>query len=58
MNFKVGDKIHIVAMDGEPQYTGREGTIKSIDDIGQLHGDWGGLAIDPKIDTVRLIKEK
>jgi hypothetical protein len=34
MKFQVGDKIHIVYMDGEPSYTGREGVIRTIDDIG------------------------
>lgn len=35
---KVGDTIRIEYMDGEPQYTGREGVVRSIDDMGQLHG--------------------
>ena len=28
---KVGDKIKIISMEGEPQYAGREGVVKSID---------------------------
>ena len=35
---------------------GREGTVKSIDDAGQLHGDWGGLAVQPENDIIRIIK--
>lgn len=58
MKFQVGDKIHIVYMDGEPSYTGREGIIRTIDDIGQLHGTWGGLAVNPDIDSIRLINDK
>ena len=55
MQFKIGDKIKIVEMIDEPQYTGKIGVIKSIDDSGQLHGTWGGLAIQPERDIVRKI---
>ena len=53
---KVGEKIKIIYMDGEPQYTGKEGIIENIDDAGQLHGTWGGLAIVPEIDRVTVIE--
>ena len=43
---KPGDKIHIYTMFGELQYSGREGTVRSIDSIGQIHGSWGGLALN------------
>ena len=36
--YKIGDNIKIIWMAGEPEYTGRVGTIDHIDDIGQLHG--------------------
>ena len=32
-------------MFGEPDYRDREGVVRSIDDIGQIHGSWGGLAL-------------
>ena len=51
----VGDRIRIIYMEGEPQYTGREGVVRSIDDIGQLHGSWGGLAIIPGKDLFEII---
>ena len=51
----VGDTIRIIYMEGEPQYTGREGIVRSIDDIGQLHGSWGGLAIIPGKDLFEII---
>lgn len=54
---KVGDKIRIIKMAGEPQYTGREGTIELIDDAGQLHGTWGGLAVIPEEDEIERIEE-
>ena len=43
---KPGDRIHIYEMIGEPQYYGREGIVRHIDDIGQIHGSWGGLALN------------
>ena len=54
---KVGQKIRIIDMDGEPHYTGREGVITHIDDMGQLHGTWGGLAVVPETDSYELINE-
>ena len=52
---KVGDIIRIVDMDGEPQYTGREGEVKHIDSMGQIHGTWGGCALIPEIDTFVIL---
>ena len=54
---KVGDKIEIICMDGEPQYTGKTGVITRIDDMGQLHGTWGGAAILLDVDTVKIIED-
>ena len=53
--YKIGDKVKIINMDGEPQYRGKSGTILFIDDIGQLHGTWGGCAIIPGIDTFEIL---
>lgn len=52
MRYKVGDKIHIAYMEGEPKYEGRRGVINYIDDAGQLHGTWGGCAVVPNVDIV------
>ena len=54
---KLGDKIRIIEMKGEPEYTGKLGEVTVIDGIGQLHGTWGGLAIIPEEDTFEIIKE-
>ena len=56
MKIKVGDKIRIIRMEGEPQYTGKEGIVEYIDDAGQLHGSWGGLAILPDEDEWEVVK--
>ena len=42
---KVGDIIHIYTMFGESHYKGREGVVTYIDDMHQIHGTWGTLAL-------------
>lgn len=54
---KVGDKIRIVEMVGEPHYDGREGVVEYIDSMNQLHGTWGGLAVQPWRDRVEVVDE-
>jgi len=58
MKAQIGDKIRIIHMDGEPQYTGKEGIIDKIDDMNQLHGSWGGCALIPDLDVFEIIEEK
>ena len=53
---KVGDTIRIIDMSGEPHYCGREGVVTHIDDMGQLHGTWGGLAVIPGEDAYEVIQ--
>ena len=53
---KVGDKIRIIYMDGEPEYTGKEGTVRLIDDAGQIHTTAGGCALIPGIDSFEVIE--
>lgn len=57
MKYKPGDKIRIIEMQGEPDYNDRIGTIKKIDDMGQLHGTWGGLAVQPENDKIEPLKD-
>ncbi len=45
-----GTTVKIEYMSGEPAYAGRIGTVKRIDDMGQLHGTWGGCALIPGED--------
>ena len=56
--FKVGDAIRIIYVKDEPNYAGKTGKITSIDDIGQLHGTWGGCAIIPSIDEIILLNDE
>lgn len=51
----VGRKIHIDWMQGEPRYTDKEGVVEYVDDAGQLHGTWGGLAVCPEVDEFHSI---
>lgn len=53
---KVGDKIRILDMKGEPQYDGKVGYVEHIDDAGQIHGTWGGCALIPGVDEYKVIK--
>lgn len=55
---KVGTKIRIINMDGEPQYIGRVGVITNIDDLGQLHGSWGGCAVIPGVDSFEVVEDE
>lgn len=55
IQMKVGDTIKIIEMEGEPVYAGKVGVIKHIDDKGQLHGTWGGLAVIPNVDKIEVL---
>ena len=55
---KIGDKIKIIEMLGEPNYNGRVGIVKFIDSMGQLHGTWGGLAVQEENDQYIVIERK
>ena len=53
---KIGDRIRINHLEGEDnRYDGKEGIITRIDDMGQLHGTWGGLAVIPDEDDYTII---
>lgn len=54
---KIGTRIRIDHMEGEPHYNGREGIVEHIDDMGQIHGSWGGLAVQPEHDRFTILEE-
>lgn len=55
---KEGDTIRIDRLDDpyDSNYPGRIGVVQHIDDAGQIHGTWGGLAVIPEIDEYTIIK--
>jgi len=55
---KIGDKIKIISMNGEAEYTGRIGIVEFVDSIGQIHGTWGGCALIPNVDSFEIINDK
>ena len=57
MMVKVGDTLRIIYMKDEPQYTGKVGKVTHIDDIGQIHGTWGGCALIPNVDEYEVVGE-
>ena len=36
-------------------YNSKVGIINFVDGIGQLHGTWGGFAVNPEIDEIEII---
>ena len=59
---RVGDRIRIIHMDdcggkdiSAQNYNGKTGEIEYIDNKGQLHGTWGGLAVLPDVDDFEII---
>ena len=54
---KVGDKIKIICMSGEPQYNGKTGLVELIDSLGQIHGTWGSCALIPGVDQFIIAKK-
>ena len=56
MKVKIGDTIRITHMEEEPRYSGKIGTVELIDDLGQIHGTWGGCAIIPEIDDFEILE--
>lgn len=53
---KIGDKIKIIDMEGEPQYKGKIGEVEFIDDAGLIHGTWGGCALIYGVDNFKIIE--
>lgn len=56
---KIGDRIRIIFMEGEPQYTGKEGIVEQFgkdpwgDDF--MRGTWGGCSVYPKVDRFEVL---
>ena len=56
---QIGDKIKIVYMEGEPQYTNKEGVVTDIqrDPVDGIcyRGTWGGCSVYPNKDEFKII---
>ena len=57
MEVKIGDRIRVIYMDGEPNMTGAEGTVRLIDDAKQIHCSEFGLAVIPGVDEFEVIND-
>lgn len=58
IDVKVGDRIRIISLYDSyalDTYNGKEGNVTLIDDAGQLHGTWGGLAVIPEEDEFEVL---
>lgn len=58
---KVGDTIKIVQFSGdcyesERRLIGKTGVVEYIDDLGAIHGTWGGLSLLPEDDYIVIKK--
>ena len=54
---KIGDTIKIIKMEGEPQYTNREGVVTHIDDAGQIHDkSESGISCKPPFSGTASIR--
>lgn len=54
---KIGDLIEIIEMSGELNYNGKIGFVTKFDDMGNIHGTWGGCAVIPNIDKFKVLKK-
>jgi hypothetical protein len=56
MDNVIGKKVRINHLyDESDWYDGKEGVVEYIDDIGQWHGTWGGIAIIPDADDYDIL---
>ena len=62
--FKVGDRIRIIRMDGEPEYSGRDVLDDAFAPAYELagapekfHGTWGFKPVYPDLDKIEIIQQ-
>lgn len=54
----LGKTIKILDMKGEMCYNNKCGVVTHVDDIGQLHGTWGGCAVLPELDSFVIVTKE
>lgn len=58
LNYTIGTKIKINHIEDKyANLDGKIGTIEYIDDMGQLHGSWGSVALIPEIDDIQIYED-
>lgn len=59
-SYPAGTRIRINSMEDPyaSDYEGKEGIVDHVDDFGQLHGTWGGLAIIPGVDDFSVLSPR
>ena len=55
--YPTGTRIELLYMNDpySPVHTGTKGTVVCVDDMGQIHGSWGGCALIPGVDEFEVI---
>lgn len=53
----LGKRVRVTINDPHDPYCAREGVVKYVDDLGQLHGTWGSLAAIPYEDLIEIVDE-
>lgn len=51
----LGKTVRVNILDDWNPILNKTGIVEYVDDMGQLHGTWGGLAVIPDIDDIELV---
>ena len=51
-----GKKVHVV-IDDPYHFVSKDGVVTHVDDAGHIHGTWGGLAVIPGEDSIKIIEK-
>lgn len=55
-NQYLGKKVRVI-IDDPFRYVDEIGIVERVDDMGQLHGTWCGLAAIPGIDRIEILED-
>lgn len=58
MKYEVGMKIKIYQVEDGFDYSGYEGVITHIDEMGRLFGTWGPIGLIPELDLFKVVEEE
>ena len=58
MEIKEGMRVELISMDDKQSPpVGTQGTVRLVDDMGQIHLEGYGLAIIPEVDEFEIIEQ-